>query len=342
MSATLSNLLPWHGAQWDALAARRQAAALPHALLMNGPEGLGKEQFARAFSQALLCAAPRTDGQACQNCPACVMFNAGTHPDYQRIAPKEEGKAIGIDQVREMIAWIALKSHAAGYKIAFITPAERMTIEAANALLKTLEEPPAHSLLILIANRPALLPATVRSRCQRVQFTPPVTAPAHDLARAWLNQQLGDAAQSAEPLLALAGGAPLRALRYAKEGMLEQRARLFNDLLRLARGEADPVALAAAWLDGDIKQIVHALSGWVADMLRLQAAAQAPLNHPDLRAGLTVLAGACPGRRLYAYLDQLSETARLLDRPLNAQLLLEDLLIAWPANVPHEPKGRAA
>lgn len=341
MSAESSGLLPWHSAQWDALTARRRAAALPHALLMNGPEGLGKEQFARAFSQALLCAAPHTDGQACQSCSACVMFNAGTHPDCQRIVPKEEGKAIGIDQMREMIAWIALKSHAAGYKIALVTPAERMTIEAANALLKTLEEPPAHSLLILIANRPALLPATVRSRCQRVQFTPPITAPAHDLARAWLNQQLGDA-QSAGPLLALAGGAPLRALRYAKEGMLEQRARLFNDLLRLARGEADPVALAAAWLagavNGDLKQVIHALSDWVADMLRLQAAAQAPLNHPDLRAGLTLLAGACPGRRLYAYLDQISETARLLDRPLNAQLQLEDLLIAWPANV----QGRAA
>lgn len=341
MNAESSGLLPWHSAQWDALTARRRAAALPHALLMNGPEGLGKEQFARAFSQALLCEAKRPDGEACQNCPACVMFNAGTHPDFQRIAPEEEGKAIGIDQMREMIAWIALKSHAAGYKIALVTPAERMTIEAANALLKTLEEPPAHSLLILIASRPALLPATVRSRCQRVQFTPPITAPALDLARAWLNQQLGDA-QSAGPLLALAGGAPLRALRYAQEGMLEQRARLFHDLLRLAHGEADPVALAAAWLtgtvNGDLKQVIHALSDWVADMLRLQAAAQAPLNHPDLRPGLALLAGACPGRRLYAYLDQISETARLLDRPLNAQLQLEDLLIAWPAKV----QGRAA
>ncbi len=327
MSAELSRLLPWHSTQWDALMARARAAVLPHALLLHGPEGLGKEQFARTFSQALLCSAPRTDGQACQSCSACVMFNAGTHPDYQRIAPEEERKSIGIDQVREIIAWIVFKSHAAGYKIALITPAERMTIEAANALLKTLEEPPAHSLLMLITSRPALLPATVRSRCQRIPFTPP----AHDVARAWLSGQLGDA-QPAEPLLALAGGAPLRALRYAKDGMLEQRTRLFSDLLQLARGEADPVALAAAWRDVDLKQVVHALSGWVADMLRLQAAAQAPLNNPDLRTGLTALAGACPGRRLYAYLDQISETARLLDRPLNAQLLLEDLLIAWPAS----------
>lgn len=327
MSEGLSGLLPWHSAQWDALAARRHAAALPHALLLSGPEGLGKEQFARAFSQALLCAAPGADGLACQRCPACVMFNAGTHPDYQRIAPKEEGKAIGIDQVRELIAWIALKSHAAGYKIALVTPAGRMTMEAANALLKTLEEPPAHSLLMLLTDRPALLPATVRSRCQRMTFA----APGHDVAAAWLRRQLGDDAQSAGPLLALAGGAPLRALRYAREGVLDQRTRLFDDMLRLARGEADPVALAADWDDFDLRQIVHMLSNWVADMVRLQTAAQAPLANPDLRTGLAAFAGACPGKRLYAYLDQLSETARLLDKPLNARLLLEDLLIAWPA-----------
>ncbi|MCL4315598.1 MAG: DNA polymerase III subunit, partial [Gammaproteobacteria bacterium] len=173
-----SGLLPWHSAQWDALTARLRAAELPHALLLSGPEGLGKEQFARVFSQALLCAAPRKDGQACQNCPACVMFAAGTHPDFQCIAPAEEGKAIGIDRVRELIAWIALKSHASGHKIALVTPAGRMTIEAANALLKTLEEPPAHSLLMLITDRPALLPATVRSRCQRMLFA----VPGHDMA----------------------------------------------------------------------------------------------------------------------------------------------------------------
>jgi DNA polymerase-3 subunit delta' len=328
--------LPWHGAQWDALHARRRAAALPHALLLSGPQGLGKERFARVFAQALLCAAPRADGPGCQGCPACVMFNAGTHPDYQRIAPVEEGKAVGIDQVRQLIAWIGLKSHAAGYKIALITQASRMTVEAANALLKTLEEPPSHSLLMLITDRPALLPATVRSRCQKIHFIPPVTAAAYDTALEWLKKQLSaEDAQSAETLLALAGGAPLRALEYAKQGMLKQRARLFSDMLRLTRGEADPVALAAAWLvpaqaGMDLKQLIHLLSSWIADMLRLEASAQAPLNNPDLRVGLAVLAGACPGRRLYDYLDRLSETTRLLDKPLNAQLLLEDLLLAWP------------
>ncbi len=324
MTMSLSGILPWQRNQWETLLARAAANALPHALLFAGPEGLGKEYLARCFSQTLLCKTPE-NGQACQRCPACLLFNAGTHPDYQHIAPKEEGRAIGIDQMRDMITWISFKSHASGYKIALITPAEQMTIQTANALLKTLEEPPANSLLLLISSRPAALPATVRSRCQTLRFTPPARA----AALAWLTEQLG-AAHPAESLLTLAADAPLRALSYAQDGTLELRTRLFNDLQRLSRGDADPVVLAAAWLAFDLKQAVHWLSSWITDTLRLQAAAPATISNPDLRTELAGLTNACPARQLYAYLDRLLAAARLLDKPLNAQLVLEDLLISWP------------
>ncbi|MBI5040490.1 MAG: DNA polymerase III subunit delta', partial [Gammaproteobacteria bacterium] len=152
---------PWQDTEWAQLRARAAQRRLPHALLVTGPAGVGKCDFADAFARSLLCKHPAGDGSACGNCEACHLVRAGTHPDYLTVTFIEDKTQIGIDQIRELCRALALKSHAGGYKIAIVTPAERMTVEAANSLLKTLEEPTDNTLLMLVTEQPARLPATI-------------------------------------------------------------------------------------------------------------------------------------------------------------------------------------
>src|SRR6185312_9049826 len=146
---------------WNYLHQRRQNNSLPHALLLTGLPDL---EFPRLFSKSLLCLKPDLEGKACNNCRTCSLMQAGSHPDFYQIEPEETGKTIRIDQIRELISELNQTAQQGGYKIAIIAPAEAMQMGAANALLKTLEEPAANTLIMLVSNQPGLLAATLRSR----------------------------------------------------------------------------------------------------------------------------------------------------------------------------------
>ena len=185
-------LLPWQRtAAVEALVAR---ATLPHALLIAGPRGMGKRTLALNFARALLCEAPRTDGLACGACASCGYVAAGQHPDFQllelfeveddEIKPVTE---IKIWRIRALTEWAFLSGHRGRAKVAVISPAEALNTEAANALLKTLEEPPPGTYLLLVAHQPGRVPPTLTSRCRRfpaprhsralTQKTPPESIP---------------------------------------------------------------------------------------------------------------------------------------------------------------------
>src|SRR3569833_523405 len=195
----------------------RRGGRLPHALLLTGPQGMGKQRFAENWMAGLLCEAPDAEGCACGVCRSCQLLAAGNHPDYRQLTPPEEGKVIGVDQVRELIQYVALTPQYGRYKIALIHPADKLNINAANSLLKTHEEPPSHSLLMLVSARPRRLPDPVRSRCQLVHFSPPPD----EVAAGWLAIQVSVAAPG--QLLKLADGAPLRALELAAADELALR-----------------------------------------------------------------------------------------------------------------------
>ncbi|GAB6041904.1 DNA polymerase III subunit delta' [Endothiovibrio diazotrophicus] len=319
-----SPILPWQTAQWRQLTERERGGTLPHALLLSGPSGLGKNRFADALAAALLCESRRDGGGACGKCRGCKLMAAGSHPDFRRVAPEEEGKQIRIDPIRELAAYLTMSSQYAGYKVAVITPAERMNVNAANGLLKTLEEPTGGSVLILVAERPVLLPPTVRSRCQVVAFGRPERAE----ALAWLAAR--GAGGEAELLLGLADGAPLTALDLAEGGRMETRGRLLEGLERLAAGRLDPLALAAEWAKGDVRSALFWLSGWVMDMIRLKMAdGESAVVNRDLTPRLRALGERWETRQLYRRYDQLLQAARLVETPVNRQLMMEDLLIPW-------------
>ncbi len=186
MTQRSESIPPWLQAPWRRLQERRSGDRLPHALLLAGPSGVGKVLLARELAEALLCTAPRSDGRACGACRACRLINAGSHPDLFRLE-SVEGRAIPVEGVRALREVLALRSQYGGWRIAWIATAERMTNAAANALLKTLEEPGPQSLLLLVSDRPDLLPATVRSRCQRLALPIPPRAQ----ALGWLMEQGG-------------------------------------------------------------------------------------------------------------------------------------------------------
>ncbi len=322
----MSILFPWQHSQWQLLQESRQQGRLPHALLLTGPQGLGKGQFATLFAQSLLCQSNNADATPCGQCRYCQLYLAGNHPDISLISPLEGKKAIAVDQIRALGQSMSLKSQYAGHKVVVISPAEAMNINASNSLLKTLEEPSAETILLLVTHLPAQLPATIRSRCQEIRFG---TGDSAD-GRAWLSQQL-PASTDIDLLLSLADGAPLRAVQLAGEGLLEQRKALFDGLGQLASLKLDPVSLASQSNKANPNWGLLCIYSWTADMIRLKATAQTPvhLSNPDLQERLLKLANQVSLTGLFKLQDRIRQAQQEFARNLNPALIMESVLMEW-------------
>ena len=328
-------LLPW---QLDAArAALAPGVDWPHALLVHGPRGIGKHALALNFAQALLCETPRADGLACGECAGCRYAISGQHPDFMRLEllliDPEDGtlaavETIGIDRVRALTEFVQLTSHRLRAKVAVISPAERMNAAAANALLKTLEEPPPGTYLILVSDQPGRVPATILSRCRKLAA--PVPAPA--AARAWLAAQ-GVAA----PDLALAqvAGAPIDALARADPAVQAERRAWLS---ALGQPERLAVPALAARIDAGGKderkaRLAHALEwliAWTADLARIVAGGAARQN-PDAAAPLERLAAQVAPIALFRYHRSLLRQRAMLAHPLQPRLVAETILLDYRA-----------
>lgn len=315
----------WHQQQWRQLQLRRGQQQLPHALLLTGEAGIGKAEFAVQFARSLLCEQPDMQGHACQQCAACQRFNAGSHPDLLRVEPEEAGKPIKVDQIRRLIGEMALASHYGGYRVLIMDPADAMNSNAANSFLKTLEEPPADSVLLLVSAMPSRLPATIRSRCQLLRFS----TPAAEMVKDWLVEQ--DPSAGEEKLraaLRLSGEAPLLARQYLAHDWLEQRHTLLQALVEIAHGVTKPVTVANQVLKLDRRLPIHWLYDWVADLIRLGNNSN-NVKNKDLERDLQNISRQLDLKQLHLLLDKVQQADRLVDTSLNQQLLWEDLLIDW-------------
>lgn len=323
----VNEILPWQRTLWEKTQRLLQAQRLPHALLLCGLPGMGKNHFARLLAHALLCESPTAAGLPCGDCRACRLTRAGTHPDIYRCEPEEDKSSINIDQIRGIGQFLELKSHCGGRKIVIINPAEQMNLNAANSLLKMLEEPPLEVHLLLISSRPAAMPATVRSRCQRLFFA----VEDENLALDWLRLQV-ETATDAASLLALVQGAPLAAADIAAQGHLARRKEMLDELVSIARRQADPLQVAENWLKFGAKASLYWLHGWVVDMIRFQVSHQPPhVSNPDGMEALSQLSSELKIPWLFEQLDLLTHALHLLEGSVNAQLLLEDSLLPWAA-----------
>ncbi|OGI50178.1 MAG: DNA polymerase III subunit delta' [Candidatus Muproteobacteria bacterium RIFCSPLOWO2_01_FULL_60_18] len=313
---------PWHGALWSALS--RQFDQLPHALLLQGRPGLGKHAFAVQLAQALLCEQPRA-GVACGKCHGCHLFSVGTHPDLSGVGLVDDAKSITVDQIRALGDFLSLRPHTATRKVVIISPADAMNINAANSLLKLLEEPPLGSMLLLVTSHPARLPATIRSRCARLLFRLPTPS----VGQAWLQTRPETRNQPAQ-LLDLAGGAPLLAEILAHEEFPQMRAKLLQDLAGLSQGREHPVTCAARWKSLGTARALGWLHGFVSDQIRIRMGAPASaLLNPEVAARGAQENNKYKINELYGFIDVILENYRQINSPLDELLMLEDVLIRW-------------
>jgi DNA polymerase-3 subunit delta' len=313
---------PWQGAQWVQCQHRIRAGTLPHALLLSGPRGLGKLDFARGLARRLLC--DRPGEAACGSCKGCRLFLLRSHPDYMETAAEGNSEQIKIDQIRALNYFISLSRKSDHYKIALIVDPDTMTKNAANSLLKTLEEPPPFSLILLVSSRSTLLPPTILSRCQRILFkTPP-----HDIAVAWLKHQASDV--NADALIALACGEPLTALELSTGGLLNVRRSVFKDLMRLAGALESVVAVAGRWQQCVPDLLLSWLLSWLTDIAKLCSISTFNrLNNPDIDQDLRRLAERIDLKSLFSLYETVLRYRRLQIASLNQRLMLEDILLAW-------------
>lgn len=327
-------LLPWQrSVAAAALAARTR---WPHALLITGRRGIGKRDLASHFAQALLCEQPDADGSACGRCPSCGYVVAGAHPDLRRIEPfefDEDGEpkavdAILVDRIRELSQFAQLSTHRQRAKVALIAPAEAMNEAAANALLKTLEEPPPATFILLVSDHWGRLPATIVSRCRRL----PAPEPDAASATAWLGAR---GVGQPELLLAQAGGAPLLALALAAPETQRERIALLDALAQPER--LSPVAFGAR-LDAyprderklRLADAVNWLLVWTADLAAV-ASGGAPRFNPDQREALARLGARVARVPLFRYYRTLLGQRALLGHPLQPRLVAEALLFEYRA-----------
>ena len=325
------DLLPWLVQPWERLSARR--AALPHALLIHGRPGLGKTALATLFAQRLLCEDGRDNPLPCGRCEACVWFGQGNHPDFRLIQPealaepaepelssrKREGESssrqIRIEQIREVQELLAIGTHRRGLRVVVIRPAEAMNVAAANALLKSLEEPPPSTLFLLVSSAADRLLPTVRSRCQGVGVPP-----AGEEAVAWL---AANGVKDPEAALAYAANAPLAALEEAEERPVRDAV-----LRELANGTRDPFALADACQGVAPARVVGWLQKWAADLI-LARVARKVRYHLRQAATLRTLATSLPLAPLLAFDRSLAGSAAVAQHPLNPRLFLEDVFLRY-------------
>jgi DNA polymerase III subunit delta' len=326
--------LPWLQDAQAGMRAAYSAQRLPHSLLLLSAPGLGAEQLANWITALALCES--RDPRPCGVCASCQLLRADSHPDSHVVRLEEDARQIKVDQVRELIESLMLKSYRGGHKVGVIEGAELLNANGANAFLKTLEEPTADTTLIMIASPAHRLPATIASRCLRLSLRPPST----EVAVAWLRAQTDTGAGAGTgagtgtgvpertwlAALALAGGAPLLALELDAGMIAALDQDMQSDLDALAAGSVDVTLLAehwvksnpglrVTWLENWITRRVHAAlgtasSGQSAEPVRLPAA----LLKPKIRA-------------LFELLDAARDLRRLASTGMNQQLALEALLL---------------
>lgn len=321
-------IYPWQTQAWQTIYNAYQQQRLVHALLLTGAKGLGKVNFARNVAQLLLCQA--VHGQfACGHCRGCHLFQTGNHPDFSEITLLDASKQIKIEQIRQLREQLVQTAHAGGYQVVLLFPANQLHRAAANALLKTLEEPVGQVVLLLVADQLGTLPATILSRCQQILFHCSET----QLATDWLSKKVTNPA-TAQLFLTLADLAPLRAHYLASNNYVALRDYVLQQLTNIHRQQQNPLVGVDSLLKFDLELLLYAFITIIMDILRLQYRVSASaIYNQDCHPALQVLATEQNSLHLGRMLTTLTELQQrhVSQANLNWQMAIEKLLLQWEA-----------
>jgi DNA polymerase-3 subunit delta' len=293
--------VPWLEKEMASLRAAHEAERMPHALLIHEAPGAGGEWLANWAARMVL----RTDKDQ--------------HPDWVRVHPVDDSKQIRIEQIRELGEELSLTSHQGGYKVGVISPADVLNRFAANALLKTLEEPPSRTVLILVVTQPSRLPATILSRCQRIR----IAAPERSEAIAWLEATRGKGNWNA--VLDIVGEAPLLAADSDPEAVVQIGTEVRRGLEDAVAGRADPVATAERWARAELPLRLRCFENWLTERIRGQGESPGFLTEVGAVTYLQRPQTVLNIRGLFELLDGVRDLKAALDTPINRGLALETL-----------------
>ena len=294
--------IPWLDQQMASLRAAFEADRMPHALLIHEAPGAGGEWLANWIARLLL------------------STDRDQHPDWISVHPIEESRQIRIEQVRELGQELALTSHQGGYKVGVISPADVLNRFAANALLKTLEEPSARTVLILVVTQPSRLPPTILSRCQRIR----IAAPERAQAVAWLEATRGTGDWKA--VLDIVGDAPMLAAESDAQAVVQIGTEVRRGLEEAAAGTSDPVATAERWARAELPLRLRCFENWLTERIRGQSGSPAFLTEVGAVTYLQRPQTVLNIRQLFELLDGVRDLKSALDTPINRGLALETLL----------------
>lgn len=321
---------PWQSGDWQRLQALRERP--PQGLLFKGAQGIGKLDLALHYAHSLLCQRPQSGGLACGSCPACHWLSQGSHPDFRLLQPdalsqageenesgKKPSKQITVEQVRGLADFMGMTSHQGGMRVIVICPAEAMNVNAANALLKNLEEPPRNTLFILVTHKPQQLLPTILSRC--VSFG--VSVPDAATATQWLHAQ---GVRDAGHTLAAAGYSPLLALQGDAQAGAEERAKLLHGLRSPA--SLDVFLMAELLQKTEQVLVVQWLQQWCYDLVAMKQAGRLRY-HMGEETVIRKLVAPVAALELVRLQKMLQTAKREAQHTLNPKLFFESLLLAY-------------
>lgn len=319
-------IYPWQTSQWNQIT-QQFTQGLPHALMLVGPNGLGKTAFAKALSAWLLCH-DRGVSHSCGQCHSCQWIENHTHPDFFILHP-ENANVIKIDQIRALKELLSQTSVQSGYKVVLIEPLESMNTASFNALLKTLEEPLGNVVFILVTHKPNQIPLTIQSRVQSIKFKPP----SREIAKSWLSKKISGPVIATDLLLSLTGNLPLKALELAEqETFLNERNQLFSYLKELMLKQSHPVQIVEKILKYNGSLLFEHWFSIVTDLMRfMMGINDSYLVHQDKIENLSFFAENISLRSLLYYQHELRKALWSYHcyPNLNQALLLEHLCIQW-------------
>lgn len=325
---TLSTrLLPWLAPALQQFAAARERGQLGHAWLISGPAGLGKINLALVLASRLLGA--RTPPAAIDADTALAALAArhtpqDHHPDLHWLHPEEDKQTISVEQVRDVIDALVLTAHRGHGKVVILEPAEALTPAAANALLKTLEEPSQDSYLLLLSHQPGRLAATIRSRCQHMKLAAPAAAAVAD----WLGVPPATVAGAQHAV----GSAPLRIAAAVRGGDFSIFNKLLDDLTQICEDRADPLLVAGSWAKEHAELALAWLERRLHEELRTRSGAGSTEVTVPAAATLHNAWRGVPTRTLFDQYQRAEQLHNLLGSGLNVELALQALLSGLVAN----------
>lgn len=325
------NLYPWHQKPFEQLTKLEQSGRLPHALLLSGPLGSGKSEFAQYFTHYLFC--QNASDKPCGECQPCRLVSGHTHPDYRLIRlevdprTKKQKQDISIVQIRELKSFAELSQAGNTYKVIVIDPADALNNSSSNSLLKLLEEPQGNTILLLVTHQVELLSATIRSRCQVIELP----NPDRDSAVGWLESE--HQIQNAPQLLKMTQGAPCAALQMSVDEVDQDLDydRVIADCLSLMFNRGSTIVeTAGRWKKYPLKLLLEWQLGLTRDLIRQTSGVAMPyFENQDRYDALQKVQDRINLSKVVVLYEHLIKLKRHADAPLRPETFREELASQW-------------